>query len=153
MSSRIVVGMDWIVGPWVCERAGGTYAVGGGDKTIGLAQGNRLIAGTIFDNYNGANVCIHVASSSPEAWRNREFLWFNFHYAFNQLGCKRVTGMVPSSNLPARRFDEWLGFVPEATLKDAHPDGDLLVYVMTREQCRWLALGDRYGKKQGTEDA
>jgi RimJ/RimL family protein N-acetyltransferase len=57
-----------------------------------------------------------------------------------QLGVKRITGIVAESNLAARKFDEHIGFVLETRLKDAHPQGDLLIYVMTPDQCRWLAL-------------
>jgi RimJ/RimL family protein N-acetyltransferase len=67
-------------------------------------------------------------------------LQFCFYYPFVQLGCRRITGLVPSVNLAARKFDENLGFVLEATLKDAHPEGDLLVYVMHKGDCRWLSM-------------
>ena len=51
---------------------------------------------------------------------------------------KRITGIVASSNEAARKFDEHLGFELEAILLGAHPDGDLLVYKMTADKCRWL---------------
>lgn len=138
---KLVVGHDDIVGPWVTERAGGTWVAGRG-TTIGLwdCEAEELIAGTLFEDYNTAHVLMHVAAIPGRKWLCRQFLWACFDYPFNQLGCSRVTGIVPSCNLEARRFDEHLGFKLEATLKDAHPEGDLLVYAMWREDCRWLKL-------------
>jgi RimJ/RimL family protein N-acetyltransferase len=64
----------------------------------------------------------------------------------------KILGLVESDNLEARRLDEHLGFHLEATLKNCAPSGDLLVYTMTREQCRWLALGNRYRGQINTTD-
>lgn len=105
---------------------------------IGLEQDGELIAVVLFDGYNGASICMHVAAVPGAHWMTREYLYFCFAYPFRQLGVKKILGLVGSGNLPARRFDEHLGFVLEATLKDAHPDGDLLVYGMHLEACRWL---------------
>lgn len=149
---HIVVGKDDIVGPWVCARAGGDWTPGRG-TTIGLASAQGLLAGTLYEDFNGANVLMHVAAVSGRQWLCREFLWFCFYYPFVQLDCRRVTGIVPSTNLEARRFDEHLGFKLEATLKDAHPTGDLLVYVMHKEDCRWLNIKESqpHGQEQRTE--
>lgn len=119
---------------------------------IGLeADDGSLLSVCMFESYNQANVNMHIASVQGKRWLTREYLWYCFHYPFVTLGCKRVTGIVPSSNHQARKFDENLGFTLEATLKEAHPDGDLLVYVMTKQQCRWLTLKDTpHGKEQST---
>lgn len=137
---EIIVGRDNLVGPWVTSKAGGTWVPGRG-STIGLASLERgLLAGVLFEDWNGANIVMHVAAVPDRHWLCREFLWYCFHYPFVELGVKRVTGIVPSSNLKARRFDEHLGFTLEATLKDAHPEGDLLIYAMRKEDCRWLNI-------------
>lgn len=140
MTRHVVVGQDSLVGPWVCQRAGGAWNPARG-KTVGLFDTEKgLLAGVLFEDWNGANVLMHVAAVPGRSWLNREFLWFCFHYPFEQLGVKRVTGLVPSSNQDALKFDLNLGFSLEATLKDAHPDGDLLVLAMHKQDCRWLNL-------------
>lgn len=78
----------------------------------------------------------------------REMLWYAFAYPFLQLRVQKILGLVAGSDKAVRAFDEHLGFVLEATLKDAHPEGDLLVYSMTKSQCRWL---DIHGALHGTE--
>lgn len=132
----IVVG-DEVV-RWVTERSEGDF-IPGFHAGIGIAKNGALVGGCVFEGYNGASINIHVASDGSGHWLNREFLFAVFDYPFRQLGVKRVTGIVPSCNEQARRFDEKVGFELETTLKDAHPNGDLLIYKMTRDKCRWLA--------------
>lgn len=137
---KILTNQDEMVGPWVASRTGGEWCSGRG-TTIGLYHPEQgLVAGVLYEDWNGANILGHVAAVPGRRWLNREFLWFCFHYPFEQLGVKRITGIVPSVNADARRFDESLGFELEATLKDAHPLGDLCVYKMTRDKCRWLSI-------------
>jgi len=124
---------------WVAAR---TDTIGGyGAATgIGLERGGSLIAGVVYSDWNGANINMHVAAVPGRKWLNREYLWFCFYYPFWQVGAKRITGLVGEGNADARRFDEHLGFKLEARLKDAHPTGALLVYVLRKEDCRWLAM-------------
>lgn len=128
---------------WVAERTGGAYYMGSG-RGIGLESGGALIAGVLFDNFNGKAVQMHVASDGTKRWMTREYLAVCFDYPFNQLKVKKVVGLVDSANDDAKRFDLALGFQHEATLKDAGRCGDLLLLTMTRAQCRFL--GQRYQK-------
>jgi hypothetical protein len=84
---------------------------------------------------------------------NRAFLGEGFRYPFEQLGCKRVTGLVPARNEVAARFDEHLGFIYEGRIRQVLPNGDdLLVYGMLREECRFLQVGLNHGRKQYRTD-
>jgi len=112
--------------------------VKGRGTTIGLEKDGELVAGVLYEDYNGANVLMHVAAIPGRKWLNRTFLYICFTYPFVQLDCRRVTGIVPSTNWDALRFDIHLGFEVEAVLKDAHPSGDLMVLRMFRENCRWI---------------
>ena len=116
-------------------------------QSIGLEKDGELVAGVVFDYFNGASICMHVASDGPH-WLNRDFLWYSFWYPFEELKCKRVTGLIPEINIPSRRFAEHLGFTPEARLADAHPFGDVIVYRMFKDQCRWLGLRKRHEQTQ-----
>lgn len=149
----VVTGKDEIFGPWFC-KVQGTEFVPGASVYIGLMEGEEILAVAAYDNFNQANVNMHIAAIPGKRWLIREYLWYCFYYPFITLKVRRVTGIVPSGNLQARKFDENLGFTLEATLKDAHPDGDLLVYVMTKESCRWLTLKERSnGKTIGTSSS
>jgi RimJ/RimL family protein N-acetyltransferase len=126
-----------VVGPWVCERTGGTWTPQD-SVAIGWEKNGALVAGVVFDLYNGASICMHVASDGSKRWLTREFRRFCFRYAFEQLKVKKVIGIVPSTNEDALKFDANLGFIEEHRITDAHPEGDLVLLSMTKQQCRWL---------------
>lgn len=128
-----------IIGPWVCARHGGTY-VHGSASAIGRVRDGEIVGGIIYEDFNGANVICHIASEG-RSWLNRTFLWMIFDYPFRQLKVKRMTAPIASVNRQARRFVERLGFEEECALKDAHPEGDLIIYRMVQSNARrWLEL-------------
>lgn len=140
---RIVADQSDVVGKWVCERTGGTYSPVD-SSAIGLDEDGKLIAGVLFDHYNGASIAMHVAAEGKR-WMTREYLHFCFWYPFEQLQIKKIIGLVDESNHQARKFDEHLGFQLETRIKGACVGGDLLIYTMTKDQCRFL--GDKHGRK------
>lgn len=104
---------------------------------IGLERDGELVAGVIYEGYNGHNVWMHVAIPGRIT---KAYLRYCFHYPFVELGCTRLSGYVEASNAQARRFDEHLGFKQEAVLRGAASDGgDVILYRMTREDCRYVA--------------
>lgn len=110
-----------------------------GMKGVGLEKDGELIAGVLYEGFNGQNVWAHLAGKPGKRWMNREFLWYGFHYPFNEMGVKRISGYVNASNTEARRLNEHFGYQEEARLKGAAPDGgDVILYVMWRENCRFL---------------
>lgn len=110
-----------------------------GMKAIGLERDGQLVAGVIYEGFNGHNVWMHVAAEPGARWMTRAYLRYCFRYPFWEMGVRRISGYVDASNLAARKMDEHLGFVPEATLRGAaHDGGDVIVYVMRREHCRFL---------------
>lgn len=128
-----------ILGPWVYARVGGHY-IPGSAAAIGRIENNRIVGGILYEDNNGANVVCHIASEGRR-WLDRTFLWMIFDYPFRQLGVKRMTAPVVSNNERAKRFVEKLGFEAEAILRDAHPDGDIIIYCLTAANCRWLRIG------------
>lgn len=102
---------------------------------LGLERDGVMVGGVIYDHYNGANICMHIAASGR--W-NREFCRYIFHYPFIELGVKRITGFVVPTNTKSIRWCERIGAVLEARLADAHPDGDLLIYKLTHDRCKYL---------------
>lgn len=106
---------------------------------IGLRKHGELVAGVIYEGFNGRNVWMHVGAVPGRSWLNRAYLTACFAYPFAQLGVDRVSGWVYASNLDARRFDEHLGFQEEARLTGAAPDGgDVLIYAMRKKDCRFI---------------
>jgi len=128
-----------VVGPWVCEKAGGTWSAGRG-TAIGRLENGKLTAGVLYEDYNGANILCHIRVDKP---LNKHFLGLIFQYPFIQLKVNRITGIVPSCNWKALAFDQKLGFELEHVIKNAHPKGDLCILGMTKEKCRYL--DSKYG--------
>jgi RimJ/RimL family protein N-acetyltransferase len=139
---RIVWDQPRRVGEWVCARVGGSFDSSSA-TAIGLERDEQLIAGVMFDHFNGRSVAMHVAGEGGH-WMTRDFARACFGYAFSQLGVKKVLGFVDSENQAAQRYDEHLGFRLEAVITDAGKRGNLLIYSMTPDQCRWL--GERHGR-------
>lgn len=100
----------------------------------------KLIAGALFSDFNEASVQVHLVAEPGAKWMTKFYLGFCFQYAFNQLRVRKLLGYVGEKNLTAQRFDEHIGFHLETSIPDAHPDGTLLIYSMTRAQCRWLDI-------------
>jgi RimJ/RimL family protein N-acetyltransferase len=135
--SRIVLDDQERVGRWVSARIGASWSSAVA-TAIGNERDGELMGGVTFDGYNGASVCMHVASNGSRRWLTRGFLRVVFLYAFEQLGVRKVIALVPSDNEAALKFDRHVGFVDEAKIADAHPGGDILILSMTRQQCRWI---------------
>jgi len=148
---QVIVGEDQLFGPWLASKTDGQWAPGRG-HVIGLLDLDKgLIVGAAqFTDCNGASVILHCAGEGRD-WLNREFLWFCFFYPFEQLQVRKIISPVESSNNDCKKFIEHIGFTLEATLKDASPKGDLLLYTLNREDCKWLALREKYrGKAEGS---
>lgn len=104
---------------------------------IGLEHHGAVVCGVIYDNYTKDDIRMHVAASHV-CWCRPQYLRVFFDYPFNQLGCRRVTGIVHEDNLLARQVDEKLGFVQEGRIRQAFANKDGILYGMLRDECKWL---------------
>jgi gamma-glutamylcyclotransferase (GGCT)/AIG2-like uncharacterized protein YtfP len=95
------------------------------------------VAGVIYDCYNTVIIAAHIWIDTD---RKPSRAWYAaiFDYPFNRLQVRKVVGQVASDNEDATKLDEHFGFVEEARVKDYSTDGDLIIYTMTKEQCRVL---------------
>lgn len=123
-----------IVGPWVARRVGLVWNPATA-TAIGLARRDEMIAGVIYEGWNGASFSCHIA---VEGLMTPRYLSAIFHYPFVHCGARKIIAPVSESNARSIRFVQKLGFRKEAQLLDAHPDGSLLLYTMEREKCRFI---------------
>ena len=108
-------------------------------KTIGLERDGELVAVVVFDNFCETDCNMHIASDGTASWMSKSLLLSAFAFPFTQLGLLRVTGLVPSDNKLALKFDEHLGFVREGFHPKAGPGGkDLVSLGLLRENCRFV---------------
>lgn len=126
---------------WIAERTGddfGKLVVGIGEQREG-----KLVAGASFADYNGVNVVVALAADEPPS---RGYWHAIFSYAFETLGCGRITTHVEESNIKSVKLTSHLGFEVETRLKGAGSDGsDYLLFCMWKENCRQLKWGRNHG--------
>ena len=95
-----------------------------GGVGIGWACDGRLTAGAVFEQHNGASLWAHVAI---DGHLPRKFLRAFLVYPFGVCKAQAVRGYVLASNHRLRNLARRLGAVEEAILKDATPDGDVVI--------------------------
>lgn len=129
-----------VIGPWVFERAGGTWLPGRA-TAIGQMQDGKINAGVLYEEWNGANLFCHIAGEGN--WANRKFLGIIYDYPFNQLNVKRITVPVASTNEKCIKLVRQMGFALESTLAQAIPDGDIYLFRMFKDECKYIK-GKKY---------
>jgi hypothetical protein len=77
-------------------------------------------------------------------WCTLELLWLCFDYPFNQLQVERVLAPVASTNVHAYDLCKRAGYRIFSRVPKVVPRGDLVVFSMEREHCKWLRYGKRF---------
>lgn len=138
MGRHLVAGPT--VGHWVAERAGGTFSPSS-STAIGLEKDGEIVAGVMYENWNGKSIVAHMAASGR---LTRSFLGAIFRYAYVKCGVDKVILPISSGNVKSNKFAQSLGFKEEARLVDADPLGDIILYSLKKSDCRFL--GVEYGQ-------
>lgn len=128
------------VARWVCGKLSSCYQEGA--QGIGLEKDGSLVAGVCYDNFNKQAITAHIV---VEGRMTPTFLSVIFDYPFRQLGVEKVICPIAETNSKSIRLCSKMGFEREATLSDAHPEGDIYLYSLKRSKCRFT--GERYGKQ------
>lgn len=126
------------VGRWVEDHGGGYWRPGA--TCVGLERHGELVAGVMYESFNGASIHTSIAIGGP---LNREYLWFICYYPFVQLGARLLIATVAADNFASRKFVEHFGFERHTSIPDAHPSGALIVYTLSKNKCRWLGLKEK----------
>jgi RimJ/RimL family protein N-acetyltransferase len=101
-----------------------------------MDESGKLMAGVLYEDWNGANVVCHIAGEGN--WATRDFLGVIFDYPFNQLKVRRITVPVNSDNEKSINLVNRMGFQLECTLAQAIPSGDLHLFRLFRDECKFL---------------
>jgi RimJ/RimL family protein N-acetyltransferase len=138
MGWRIVNGPD--VGHWTAAETQGSFWPER-STAIGLEKDGELVAGTIFENWNGKSVVCHIA------WHQMTpaYVAAIYDYAYNVCNVDKIIGPISSNHTRALKLVSKMGFSEEARLKNAAPDGDIVLMTQTPDKCRYLE--PRYGQK------
>jgi RimJ/RimL family protein N-acetyltransferase len=105
-----VFGHDTLVADWVSQKTGDVYSPP--YAAIGFTKdGKSLCAGVVFNNWNGSNVEISLAS---DGGITRDNIRTVYRYAFVQCGANRITAHTRRANRTMRELLPRLGFTKEA---------------------------------------
>lgn len=128
---------DPSVGEWVREKIPKVPCWVPGFKSLAAAENGEMLGAVVYDAFTPYECCIHVRLDKPGC-KTPEVLRAVFAYPFEQLGLKRLTGLVGAQNDKGRQLCTWLGFHLEGCKANGLGDEDELIYGLLRENCRWL---------------
>ena len=138
MSFELVT--DHSAGHWTAEQTKGKYFEAN-SQSIGLKQNGEFVAGVIYENWNRRTITCHIAISGRLTPR---YLAVIFDYPFNVCDVKKIIVPVDSTNSKSVNLVEKMGFTEEARIRDGMADGDMILYTLAKNDCKYL--GERYGK-------
>ena len=139
MGWRIVSGPH--VGAWVTAQTEGAFDPNR-STAIGLEHDGKIVAGTVYENWNGRSVVCHIA------WERvtPAYMAAVYDYAYNVANVDKIIGPISSNHTRALALVSKMGFSEEARIKDAaHDSGDIVLMTQTPDKCRYLE--PRYGQK------
>ncbi len=99
-----------------------------------------------FDGWIGHTCLMHVVIQKPDML-TRHMIREAFDYIFNTCGMNCVLGMVDSTNHPAVEFDTRLGFREVHRISQGGIDGDMIIFSMQKQDCRWIRKEIRHGEE------
>jgi L-amino acid N-acyltransferase YncA len=104
---------------------------------IGQEKNGELIAVVGYNEFLTNSCHIHVASTEV-IWLTKDLLFAIFDYPFNKLKVKVILAPIGQNNTKSLRLCRKLGFKQVADIPYCHPNGNLVIMAMERNQCRWL---------------
>ena len=120
------------VGEWVCSRTKEQW-FSQGAVAIGQQEEGILTAGVIFDRYNKA--CI-TSTLAADKRLSRKFVRAILSYAFDVAKVNCVVNVVSSANHKSIKLTEHFGFKRVAEIPHAMPDGDMVIFSLSRDDCK-----------------
>ena len=124
------------IGHWVAQKIAGKFFAEG-SSAIGLQKNGVTVAGVIYENWNRQSIFCHIAI---EGRMTKAYLKAIFDYPFNVCQVKKIIVPVVSSHAKSIKLVTKMGFVEEARVKDAAPDGDIIFLTLAQEKCRFLGV-------------
>jgi len=107
-----------------------------GMRALGLERDGKVVAGFLFELYDGQNIWAHAAFESPHDL-TRELLSACLRYIFVVCGCKRAWGRICEGNERSERFVNRLGAQCVACLPCADGDSNMLIYRLRKDDLPW----------------
>jgi hypothetical protein len=133
---RITTDNQSYLANWISNKLGGE--VPKNLMCIGQEIDGELKAVSSYSNFQGKSCNFSLAGEGN--FMNKDYLWAMFDYPFNILKLKVIIATIAGNNEKSLKLSRHLGFKEIANIADAHKDGNLIIMVMKREDCKWLHL-------------
>lgn len=122
---------------WVLEGIPKVAQWVDGFKSLAAYEDGELLGAVVYDSFTPYECCIHVRLHKPGC-KVPEVLRAVFAYPFEQLGLKRITGLVGANNDKGKELCRWLGFRFEGVKREGLGDEDEVIFGMTKNECPWI---------------
>lgn len=140
----LLFGHDAALTRWAGDRLG--ISDFGPSVAIGVLRRGDIAAVAVFHHYRWPDIEISFVTCHKH-WATPQTVRGILRYPFNQVGCKRLTAITTSKNLPTREFLCRLGFKQEGIHPDVFLDDDAISYGLLRKDAiRWIAKDRHAGK-------
>lgn len=147
-----------LMAQWACNILGDKLETFGFDRNgdplfsaVGFSIDGDMKCVVVAYQYAKPNIVFAFAASSPR-WATKGNIAALGTWAFDNLGCERITVFIIKNNRRSRKFVEGMGFQHEGKLRRASQDGDVIVYGLMKEDHEaWLrkAYGEK-GRRKST---
>ena len=109
-----------VIAAWVGAKTGGFEFKPPYSALASIGADGRITAGVVFQNWTGRDIELSVAASSI----SRSLLKAIYLYTVHQLGCRRVTFRVRSSDLKTQESAQRLGAKWEGRIRRFYSDSE-----------------------------
>jgi len=106
---------------------------------IGQVLNNELRAVAAYCSFQGQSCNFHLCSTG-NYWMNKEFLQAIFEYPFIVARLKIMLAIVSGENKKSLNLSNRFGFKEVANIPYAHQDGNLVIFTMQSNDCKWLNI-------------
>ena len=132
---RFLLCADDMVAAWMAAQVDADHIIPPYTAFAALSADGQIAGAVLFNALQEASVEVSLVAPRRVS---RSLLRAASRYAFETLGCHRVTARTRASNLPVRRFIEKAGFRQEGVLRSYYRDGDdAILFGMLKTECRW----------------
>jgi len=121
------------------------YNVCGSEFTaaIGYEKDGEIRCVTGYNHFNGKSCHTHFYYKG--GYVPKDYLWFIHYYPFIQCGLDMLIAIIASANDKIVNLCHKLGYIEQYRLLHAHPEGDLMLATMQKDNCRFL--GGSYARR------
>jgi hypothetical protein len=134
------------IGVWVAKELNRGYFAER-SAAVGLVHDGEIFAGVIYEDWNGRSINCHFVANGR---LTPAFVAAIFDYPFNVCGVEKAIVIVEETLKESLDIVQHMGFTEEARIKDAHPNGDLIILTLKKSDCRYLE--PRYAERIGRRE-